>query len=556
MSATAGPSTVGYAPRALTMMAGFADREAVVDGQRRFTYRGLHGRILGMADGLWQHGVRPGQTVGVLALNPAESLFLQFAVHLLGCRSAWVAPSAPPAFRHDFLRLAGIDAFVYDANRVPELGAELADASAVRAVFRFGPAGRDVELAGECWPETLHFDPAQTARPAGSLFQTGGTTGTPKLVHHGPAYFEALYRLSVHYGRSGAPRLRHLLHSGTWHASAQVAAYMTLLSGGTLHLQEGLEIGQFLHTIEAERINSTLVMPGQLYALLDDPRLATADLGSLQTLSVSGAPVAPTRLAEAVRRLGPIIRVVYGMSECPMITAATGVRVDPARPELLASCGSAYGDIRLQIREPDGTVLPTGAVGEIWVSGSLMMSEYFGARELTAEALADGWLRTGDIGRLDDKGRLYIVDRAKDMIITGTGAVNVYSRMVEDVLLSHPEVRAAAVVGAPDDSVGEAVHAFVVPAAGTGLTADEVRAHALTQLSPIWAPKVVHFLDALPLTGSGKVDKKRLRATLAPASAGPAAVERLPGAAPTGSAAVERLPGAAPTGSAAMDPVG
>jgi len=521
MSAAPGPSTMGYAPRALATMAGFAEREAVVDGRRRFTYGGLHRRILGMAGSLWQHGVRPGQTVGVLALNPAESLFLQFAVHLLGCRSAWVAPSAPPAFRHDFLRLAAIDAFVYDAHRVPELGAELADASPARVVFRFGPADRDVELAGECWPETLPFDPAQTARPVGSLFQTGGTTGTPKLVHHGPAYFEALYRMSVQYGRSGAPRLRHLLHSGTWHASAQVAAYMTLLSGGTLHLQEGLEIGAFLHTIEAERINSTLVMPGQLYALLDDPRFAGADLGSLQTLSVSGAPIAPTRLAEAVRRLGPIIRVVYGMSECPMISAATGVRVDPARPDLLASCGSAYGDIRMQIRDPAGAVLPPGAVGDIWVSGSLMMSEYFGAPDLTGEALVDGWLRTGDIGRLDDKGRLYIVDRAKDMIITGTGAVNVYSRMVEDVLLSHPDVRAAAVVGVPDEAVGEAVHAFVVAAAGTGLSADQVRAHALTQLSSIWAPKVVHFLDALPLTGSGKVDKKRLRAAAAPPSAAP-----------------------------------
>ena len=516
-------STMGYAPRALATLAGFGDREATVDGHRRFTYGGVHRRILGMADRLWRNGVRPGQTVGVLALNPAESLFLQFALHLLGCRSAWVAPSAPPAFRQDFLRLAGVDAFVYDAVRVPELGAELADASPARVVFRFGPAGRDIELSGEAWPESLPFDPAQTARPVGSLFQTGGTTGTPKLVHHGPAYFEALYRMSVDYGRTGS-RLRHLLHTGTWHPSAQVTAYMTLLSGGTLHLQEALEIDAFLRTIEAERINSTLVMPGQLYALLDDPRLATTDLRSLQTLSVWGAPVAPTRLAEAVSRLGPIVRVVYGMSECPMIAAATGVRVDPARPELLASCGTPYGDVRVQIRDAAGAPLPAGEVGEIWVSGSLMMSEYLGAPEQTAEAMVDGWLRTGDIGRVDAQRRLYIMDRAKDLIITGTGAVNVYSRMVEDVLLSHPGVRAAAVVGVPDAAVGEAVHAFVVPVPGAELTGEQVREHALGQLSPIWAPRVVHFLDALPLTGSGKVDKKRLRAEHAgAATVGPVA---------------------------------
>jgi acyl-CoA synthetase (AMP-forming)/AMP-acid ligase II len=206
-----------------------------------------------------------------------------------------------------------------------------------------------------------------------------------------------------------------------------------------------------------------------------------------------------------------------------MITAYAGVRVDPARPDLLASCGSPYGDVRLQVRDADGAPLPAGTVGEIWVSGSLMMSEYFGAPELTAESLVDGWLRTGDVGRLDEKGRLYIVDRAKDMIITGTGAVNVYSRMVEDVLLSHPQVSAAAVVGVPDEAVGEAVHAFVVRVAGAGLSEEQVRAHALTQLSPIWEPRVVHFLDALPLTGSGKVDKKRLRAEDAGATVGPAA---------------------------------
>jgi acyl-CoA synthetase (AMP-forming)/AMP-acid ligase II len=152
-----------------------------------------------------------------------------------------------------------------------------------------------------------------------------------------------------------------------------------------------------------------------------------------------------------------------------------------------------------------------------------MMSEYFGAPELTAEALVDGWLRTGDVGRLDDRGRLYIVDRVKDMIITGTGAVNVYSRMVEDVLLAHPQVRAAAVVGIPDEALGEVVHAFVVVAPDAELTGEQLRAHALTQLSPVWAPRVVHFIDALPLTGPGKVDKRRLRAEQTGATVGPAA---------------------------------
>src|SRR5215469_8822510 len=127
MPAAPGVSTVGYAPLALATLASFGDREAVVDGRRRFTFGGLHRRTLGMADVLWRNGVRPGQTIVVLAGNPAESLILQFAAHLLGCRPAWVAPGAPPALRREFLRQAGIGAFVYDAARLPETGAELAE---------------------------------------------------------------------------------------------------------------------------------------------------------------------------------------------------------------------------------------------------------------------------------------------------------------------------------------------------------------------------------------------------------------------------------------------
>jgi acyl-CoA synthetase (AMP-forming)/AMP-acid ligase II len=505
MPAAPGLSTLGYAPLALATLAGFGDQEAVVDGHRRFTFGGLHRRTLGMADVLWRHGVRPGQTIGVLAGNPAESLILQFASHLLGCRPAWVAPGAPPALRREFLRQARIDAFVYDAARLPELGAELADASATRAVFRFGrdpngaTGGRsDVELCGERPPALLPFDPADTAQPVGCLFQTGGSSGVPKVVHHGPGYFDALYRMSVHHGRKRTRPLRHLQHGGTWRAADQAAAYLTLLSGGTLHLREELEIEPFLGVVQAERINSAAMSPTELYALLDDPWLDSADLSSLVTLSVAGAPLAPARLAEAVARLGPIVRVAYGMSECPVITATAGVRVDPARFDLLASCGTPHGDVRVQVRDGSGAAAPAGAVGEIWVSGSLMMAEYFGAPELTARALVDGWLRTGDIGRLDGQGRLYIVDRARDIVSAGTGAANVPARLAQNVLLARPDVRAAAVRRVPAGVMGEVVHAYVVAAQGASPTAEQLLGYLRAQLGPVWAPSAVHLVAALP----------------------------------------------------------
>ena len=151
-----------------------------------------------------------------------------------------------------------------------------------------------------------------------------------------------------------------------------------------------------------------------------------------------------------------------------------------------------------------------------------MMDGYHGQPELTAETIVDGWLRTGDIGRLDADGYLFLVDRAKDMIITGYGSTNIYSRPVEDALAAHPQVRAAAVIGVPADDTGEAVHAYVVAEPGADITAEEVRDFVIGELNEMWAPRTVAFVDALPLTAMGKVDKKALRArwlAAAPAAA-------------------------------------
>jgi fatty-acyl-CoA synthase len=207
--------------------------------------------------------------------------------------------------------------------------------------------------------------------------------------------------------------------------------------------------------------------------------------------------------------------VIYGMTESPFITAAPNITADEAHPDRLASCGVPYGDVRVEVRGPDGIALPAGEDGEIFVTGSLLMDGYYDQPEMTAEALVDGWLRTGDIGHLDEDGYLYLVDRAKDMIITSVGASNVYCRPVEDVLVSHPQVRAAAVVGKPDPLYGEWPHAFVVLTPDATVTAEELIAYALADLNPIWMPRSIDFVDELPLTGGGKVDKKQLRARLA-----------------------------------------
>ena len=512
----AGPAFSGptYAFEALALMRSWGDDEALVDAHGvRFTYAQVADRTLAMATGLWQHGVASGQTIGVYAINPAESIFLQLGAHLMGVRTAWTQTTAPMRFRHDFIRLAGIDAFVYDARNptFSPQGAELARLAAPVPVLCFG-SGAGPDLLAVSPAEPLPFDAANVPAEPYTLTQTGGTTGLPKLVQHRHGLYAALLAFGTAYRASGVPKLRHLLQSGTWHISSQVAAFMTLFSGGTLFLKEGLANKDFLDLIRDERINSAFVAPPGLYQLLDDTELmATADTSTLATLTVSGAPAAPTRLSAAAERLGPIVRIVYGMSECPMITAMPDVAYDAEHPDRLASCGLPFGDTRIEIRDDDGKSLPTGEIGEIWVSSAMCMSGYFAAPELTASTLIDGWMRTGDVGRLDDDGYLYIVDRAKDMIITGVGSSNVYSRPVEDVLLSHPDVRAAAVIGVPDVAFGERVHAYYVTAPGASITTDEVREFTRARLNERWTPTSWEVIAELPLTISGKIDKKALR---------------------------------------------
>jgi acyl-CoA synthetase (AMP-forming)/AMP-acid ligase II len=496
---------------ALDLFAGYGADEALVGDGKRFTYADLIGRVRGMANELLAQGVRPGSAVAALIGNPPEAIFLHFALHLLGCRSVWLAPNAPRRYRVDFLRLAGVDTFVYDARVLPKMGRLMAETDPSLRVLCFG-SGIGADLTQAPAAEALSIDEADVVTEPQALFQTGGTTGQPKLVHHGHRYFKTVAVLSAHWVASGGHKLRHLGSTGFWHVSGQQAGMMTLFSGGTLFLDYDFDAGKILATIERERITSTFFTPPIFYEILDHPLLAGTDTGSLQMVSVGGSACAPSRLSQAIARLGPVLRPVYGMTEAPFLTALPGLGSDPDHPELLRSCGTVYGDIRIEIRDEHGAVLPPGDVGEVWITGTLTMDGYWGQPELTGQTLVDGWIRTGDVGHLDSGGYLFLVDRAKDIIITGLGSTNVYCRPIEDLLAAQPQVRAAAVIGVPDEALGEAVHAYVVPAPDATLRPEELSALVAAELNELWAPRSVEFIEALPLTDVGKVDKNALRA--------------------------------------------
>ncbi|MEV4414368.1 AMP-binding protein [Catellatospora sp. NPDC049609] len=498
-----------YARRALTAFAGYGTAEAIVHGDRRITYAEVVAGVLGMADALRRHGVRPGDAVAVLAGNRPEAVFAQFALLLLGCRSVWIAPNAPPPLCAEYLALARVDALVYDPRTHAGSGADLARHAPGLPVLCLGPGGTGPDLT--VGSDNAQPPPVTTAEPQ-SLFQTGGTTGRPKLVQHRHDFFANVYAAAQRQSAAGGPRLRQLAVAGFWHSSQQASGMITLLSGGLLVQHDAFDAGEFLATVQRERITVATLPPPMLYQVLDHPALADTDTGSLTMLSCAGSAIAPARLAEAIARFGPVLLVAYGMSEATLIAAYPAAQHDPAHPQRLASCGRPLAPARVEIRDAAGAPAAPGEVGEVWASARLMTSGYWGEPELTARTLVDGWLHTGDVGYLDADGYLYLVDRSKDMIVTGLTSSNVYSRTVEDVLTAHPAVGAAAVIGVPDASLGEAVHAVVQLRAGAAATADELRRWCVDRLNALWAPRSVELVERLPLTELGKIDKRALRA--------------------------------------------
>jgi fatty-acyl-CoA synthase len=498
-----------YVWRAMDMFARHGDAEAIVAGGRRITYSALRTGVLTMAATLREYGIRNGMAVAALVANPPEAIVLHLALHALGCRSVWVA-RAPQRHQLDFLRHAQVDAFVYDPTTHAAFGHDCADALAPMPVYCLAPGGVGPDLAAHR-PAEVRVDPDDPVSEPVSLFQTSGTTGRPKLVIHRHKLFQALPQLAERWVAEGRPVLRHFNSTGHWHVAAQMTSLMVLCMGGTLLLHNSFEVDAFLDAVARERVTSAVLAPPMLYALLDSPRLGTTDCSSLRVLTCGGSPLAPSRVAEAIDRLGPVLRIVYAMSESPGITELNNVSHDPAHPERLRSAGLPYGDVRVEVRDAQGRVLRPGRTGEIWVSSVLVTDGYWGEPELTRRTLVDGWLRTGDLGYKDADGYLYVVDRADDMILTGLGSTNVYTRPIEDALMAHPAVRAAAVIGVPHDRLGQAPYAYVVLAEGAQVTGEDLRARVAAALNDTWTPVGVEFVPSLPLVAMGKADKQALR---------------------------------------------
>lgn len=491
-----------FAHKILASLASGGDRPAFITDAGEVCYREVDRTLRTLHAGLASAGVRADDVVAIMAGNTPESVLTQLAAQLLGARVLMVAASASLPDRVTAIRTAGARVLVLDPLREPGTQRELVSSVAPASVLRLGVHGdllaaRPTEGALEV-PDAVH-----------TVFPSGGTTGTPKLIAH-----SGIYQAMAHiFAPDPAGPKRTLLLAPTSHLAGNTVVLSALLCGDTVVLHDGFDPGAVLRDVQRHRVHAMSLTPPRLAALLDHPALPGTDLRSLRNVSVGAAPLSEARLRMALEVFGPIVSQGYGLTEAPMICDITAAEYD-GHAHLLASVGRVVPGMAARVVDADGADLDVGGVGEVQVRGLALMDGYFEQPSLTKDAIVDGWLRTGDIGRFDTDGYLYLLDRSSDVIVTGGHGTKVYCGVVEDALAGHPEVRAAAVFGVPGpDGEGELVHAVVVPTRAGAITADEVRGYARAVLGgEHFVPTGLDFADALPLTAIGKVDKKALRA--------------------------------------------
>jgi long-chain acyl-CoA synthetase len=311
-------------------------------------------------------------------------------------------------------------------------------------------------------------------------------------------------------------RSASFLHAAPmFHVADSSAVFNVTMGGGRHVIIPMFNPVQVLQTIQDEKITFTFLAPTMINAVLNHPDVDSYDLSSLRCLAYGASPMPVELLKRGLRKWGQIFLQAFGMTEtAPLLTVldTEDHRVDgpPEQMRRLASCGKEVFGVEVRVVNPDGRDVRPGEVGEVIARGPNVMLGYWRMPDATAEAIVDGWMHTGDLATVDEENYIYIVDRAKDMIISG--GENIYSVEVENALYTHPAVLEAAVIGIPDETWGEAVHAVVVCKPGKSVSAEDLIAHARTQIAGYKVPRSVEFLpEALPKSGAGKILKRNLR---------------------------------------------
>ena len=482
-------------------------------GERTLSYGEVQQFSRRFAASLAASGIAPGEKVAILSGNDPISFSCVFGISRAGGVWCPINPRNEAAENRDLLDLFDCRALFFQKSYAP-LVDQIKDAlpQLVTLVCIDGESESAQSL--ESW---LGEDELDVAAPddVTMLVGTGGTTGRPKgvmLTGHNIETMTAITLMSYPFeGRPVYLALAPLTHA------AGVLCFPIMALGGEVVIMPKPDLGYFLANVQKHKVTHTFLPPTLIYMLLEHEALPATDLSSLQCFWYGAAPISPTRLAEAIDKIGPVMAQLFGQSEAPMMISTMSPKEHfgsdgTVATSRLSSAGRPSPLVTVGIMDDKGALLGRGERGEVVIRSSLVMAGYYKNPDATAEASAHGWHHTGDIGYLDDDNFLFIVDRAKDMIITG--GFNVYSVEVEQALMAYPGIQDCGVIGLPDDKWGERVVAVVQPHLGADIDGAEVMAFVKARIGSVKTPKQVIVWDDLPRSKVGKVLKNEIKSEL------------------------------------------
>jgi acyl-CoA synthetase (AMP-forming)/AMP-acid ligase II len=484
------------------------EKAALIDGDRVVTYAELNERSNRIANALAAAGLRPGSHVGYLGKNSADFFEIWMGVNKAACGFTPLNWRCAPAELVDVVHDAKIP-LIFAGRDLTEL------ADRVRRTAEI-----TVEVVGEAelddWSSRAgSTDPgnALTDSATALLAYTSGTTAAPKGVPISDGALMRWFRAaatepSVDWNSDdiGLMAMPNFHLAGTW------LSLPALYHGASLAILPAFDPAAFIAAVAAHRPTVSCLVPTAIQLLLDHASAQPADFSSLRRLLYAGSAIEQPTLQQALDVFGCDFVQFYGTTETFIITLLRPEQHRLDDPDMLKSCGKPMPTVQLRIVDPNGRDAPSGAPGEVLVRSPWMFSGYLNRPDATATAIRDGWYHTGDAGRRDAKGNLFLVDRLKDMIVSG--GENIYSAEVERALTAHPSVVSVAVVGAADEKGGERVVAFVVPHPGRPVDASELVSHCRGLIAGYKVPKEIHLTDTLPYTSTGKVQKAVLRQQL------------------------------------------
>jgi acyl-CoA synthetase (AMP-forming)/AMP-acid ligase II len=497
----------------------FPGRAAIIDRATQYSYREAQDASWRIAKAMWAAGLRGEERVAIFSPNDARVLLCMLGLMRAG--GVWVPLNYRNALDANvqYLNYSGTSWLFYHSSfqeqvreikpLVPSLRHFVcidADCNSDLSLEPFMQRGEGVEDLD--WGDAR----GNLERLAG-LVPTGGTTGPAKGVMVTNLSWGTMTELANQNLRCDDIEPVCLSTAPLSHAAGVVAFAMFSL-GATNVVLPAFDAFEVLQSIERFRVTHVFLPPTAFYALLTHPKIRDFNYSSLRRLLIAAAPVSPDKFKKGIEVFGPCLCQSYGQTEAPMYmtfldTATVAAAAAGDHPERLRSCGRPTLAVRLAIMDDNGKILPPRQTGEIVARGALVGAGYYNLPEATAEIRTHGWHHTGDVGYRDEDGFFYIVDRKKDMIITG--GFNVYSAEVEACVMELPQVRECAVIGVPDEKWGEAVKAIVVFRDGEALTEEAVISHCKERLGSVKSPKSVEFWREIPKTAAAKIDKKTIR---------------------------------------------